>query len=599
MIIIFAESGKGTSIDNDSVPTLSSLKEYLYTRTNIPIDQQILLSPSGIQTKDTNYAPTLSTDTFILFNRQHLERNNDLLSSSDNKSGTLQQEAWLNTLVDKHMPVMVDTSPLTRHYTALTSLVNKYKQRQQDWSNLECTTFCHQWIKTIQRFAQEVANISSQHGLLADTVTQELKMQTMALKAALSNLDNHIKSTYHSQTKFERIAKKKLAKHTQSMALVDRDLSFMHEIKLHSQIQTPLCSPPFESQLQYLIDCFSITPMASLKAQLQEDYDRLVKKTHQLNDKMKTIYRQSQQINIQHTGKATLGDIQSYLTMINDVWHHLELRWKRLDDDERMKHIIGDTVNRMEQQMYFLNDSGTNDSREYKDDDTNTEMESTIKKTDITDIPDEDLAKRLLLYESFIRTALETILEEKRNVMVNFFRYLQTISHLEESIANLFLSLRHLGNDIKQLGQRTEQLETVSNGIIEGYGLMLIELWRRNQYHQIISKNADLLTGLFSAFASSERQYRAKFQTDICMIDGLESLLLGNTKIKDNICIIPFIYKDFINDEPSCTTIPALDITLAPQHQTPSDRNNKAIVLLEPPLICKKDVEGVPGTLER
>jgi hypothetical protein len=254
--------------------------------------------------------------------------------------------------------------------------------------------------------------------------------------------------------------------------------------------------------------------MASLKTQLQNDYNRLVKKTNHLTEKMNSIYQQSTQLSIQHTGSDavidkvthTVADIQSYLSLINGVWRHLEQRWKERDlqvldsssGDEMMKNIIdwqddsgdltagtlsssnGMTTTMAQQQQQQEDDNtycGTNDSgsREYKNgSDTDTEaddnpMESTIKKAALKDTSDEKLVQRLFFYESLVRTSLATIVDEKRNGMVNFFTCLQTISFLEESIANLFLSLRHLGSDIKQLGQRTAQLETVSKGVIEGY----------------------------------------------------------------------------------------------------------------------------------
>lgn len=259
--------------------------------------------------------------------------------------------------------------------------------------------------------------------------------------------------------------------------------------------------------------------MVSLKTQLQSDYDRLTKKTNHLTEKMNSIYQQSTHVSIQHTGPDTvldkvthtLADIQSYLSFINDLWHHLEQRWKEQDSeafgsslgDETMKNIIdwqddsGDltadihsssnrtTATVAEKQQHDNTYCGTNDlgSREYKyGSDTDTEaddnpLESTIKKTALKDISDEKLAQRLFLYESLVRTSLATIVDEKRNGMVNFFKCLQTISYLEESIANLFLSLRHLGSDIKQLGQRTAQLETVSKGVIEGYVSKTV--WKR------------------------------------------------------------------------------------------------------------------------
>ncbi|CAO3591654.1 unnamed protein product [Absidia cylindrospora] len=647
----FAESGQGAIIDNESCPTLSSLKQYLHTTTNIPIDQQILLTSSGTQLKDANYSPTHATEIFILFNRQHLERNT-ATGDDSNSSNHQEQNQWFKSLVESRIPTITGSEQLDQLHSSFTTLVNEYNERtqpqSQNWSYLNFAEFYQRFIKGIQQSVQEIANLASQHGIMADTLTQELKMQAIALNAALSNLDNHIKTTYDHQNKFDRIAKRELGKHTRWTRLVDKDLSFMHQIKLHSEIQTQINTRPDVC----LIDCFSLTPWDSAKARLQKEYDRLQRKTNQIHERMDAIYQQSTNTNVQRTGsdavvnKVTgiLGDIQTYLSLIDETWLHLEQRWRKRDLDPSFDNDGSDQM--MEGVIDKQQDDGAGNNNNNNNDDTTTgdtkatttatvttnspSMETgeqqqvdisdkmdmdgsgehnksdvTKKRTDLHDFSDETLTQRLFSYESLIRQSLETIIDEKRNATGNFFQCLQTISTLEESIANLFLSLRHLGTDIKQLKQRTGQLETVSKGIIEGYGLMLIELWRRNQYYQIISKNAELLDGLFSTFASSEQHYRDKFQTDVYMTDGLDSLLSGNATIKDDMCIIPFICQEFTNEDQHCITIPSLDITLLPNHRhqlsdnnnsinnnnNNNNNNNKTIPLESAPLICKKDID--------
>ncbi|ORZ20688.1 hypothetical protein BCR42DRAFT_211796 [Absidia repens] len=302
MKVIFAESGQGAIIDNESCPTLSSLKHYLNTTTNIPIDQQILLTSSGTQLKDANYSPTHSTEIFILFNRQHLERNT--ATGGDNNSSNHQEpNQWFKSLVESQILAPAGSEQLDQLHTSFTTLVNEYtvertQPHSQKWSHLNYTEFYQRFIKAIQQSVQEVANLASQHGIMADTLTQELKMQATALNAALSNLDNHIKTTYDHQNKFDRIAKRELGKHTRWTRLVDNDLSFMHQIKLHSEIQTQIDIRPGA----YLIDCFSLAPWDSAKTRLQKEYDRLQRKTNQVHERMDTIYQQSTNTNVQRTG---------------------------------------------------------------------------------------------------------------------------------------------------------------------------------------------------------------------------------------------------------------------------------------------------------
>jgi hypothetical protein len=290
----------------------------------------------------------------------------------------------------------------------------------------------------------------------------------------------------------------------------------MHEVKVHPQIQTQINNRPGSPSC--LIDCFSITPLDSAKARLQNDYDRLHRKTNTLHERMDDIYQQSTNINVQRTGSdavvnkvaSILGEIQTYLSLIDDIWLHFEQRWKRraMDSsfgvdsgDQMMEGVIdnhvdgagndidettGNTtitsatssttakqyqtdISDSDKNEVDLDGSGEQSNRGDDDEDDNKLMNTTMKTIDLDNLSDETLTHHLLLYESQIRHSVETILDEKRNAMINFFQCLQTISTLEESIANLFLSLRHLGTDIKQLGQRTGHLETVSKGIIEGY----------------------------------------------------------------------------------------------------------------------------------
>ncbi|KAI8078745.1 uncharacterized protein BX664DRAFT_38127 [Halteromyces radiatus] len=562
-----------------SCSTLSRLKHYLYTVTGIPIDQQILLSTSGIQQKDVNYSTTHPDDTLILFNRQHLERNNNQQQNDTDSS--------FKHLVDKRMPSVDGLERLTDLHNTLDTQVEiyrRYKQQQQQqpkWTFSEYKDYYKQLVKHMRLSADVILEVAQRHSKLANTMIQELKTQSVALNAALINFENHIKTTYSSQSKLERIAKRKLAKHTDSVADIDKDIAFMHKIQLHPHIQTQL-----GRSTSFLVDCFSVSPMEALKSQLQKDHYRLEAKTNKLTTKMGDIYQESSHISIQRSGSTavvnkvmrTLGDIQTYLSLINNLCLHLQQRWesRNLDDlndsggdpaDEWMIAIVDtthstnnndddDLDNNLETNDFMISDdpdnkknymTENNDEDTKTDDDTdnnNSPMGSTIKRTQLQELCDDKLMQRLFLYESQLRNSINVIMEEKRNAMFNFFQCLQTISSLEESISNLFLCLQQLGGDIKHLGKRIDQLETLSKGIIEGYGMMLIELWRRDQYRQIVTKNAELLKDLFSNFASSEQRYRDQFQADLWMTSDMNTLLFDNKgKIKEDTCIIPFIWK--------------------------------------------------------
>ncbi|KAI9300919.1 hypothetical protein BJ944DRAFT_15078 [Cunninghamella echinulata] len=622
MKVIFAESGREITIDNEDCPNLPSLKKYLETITNINYDQQIILLPSGIQVKDKNYISNLNSDNnnsnitniYILFNRQHLEFGPDLINNDS-----------LERLVNKGLPVIDneedDDKKLKDIFNSCLSLDNDIR-KQKGRSNISQFTELYKLMShNIHYICNLITDLANKNGDISISIINELKSQSIALNAALLNLENHIKTTYDSQNKFERIAKRELMKTTQILLAIQKDITFMQNLRLHPRIQTQLDEQhlqqsPSLSSSSHSNDHFSITVFIEMKVKLEKEYDRLEKKVKKQSHKMDDIRQQANHINIQRSGSEVVltkvmdlnQEIQIAFDKIQyDLKPRLEEYWDFNTDLDRMNDILLDysddnsiddstnTNNPIEKNStdyhhsHDINNSlnGYNNNKNYHheksvedhpnsltmNDKTNSYNNNTIMK-----LSNKQQLQHLFSLLTSIKTFLIIMIEEKKDTMINFFRCLQKVSSLEESIASLLLSIRNLGKDLKKLNHQTNRLHYLSKNVIKSYGIMLIEIWRRDQYYQIITKNAELLNNLFTSFTLTEKQYRDIFQNKLYMVDGIDISYLNN-EINNEICIIPFILEEFNKDKLSSPT--TLEISIS------SDQYN---ILKQRNLLCKLDV---------
>ncbi|CAO3637143.1 unnamed protein product [Cunninghamella echinulata] len=623
MKVIFAESGREITIDNECCPNLLSLKKYLETITNINYNQQIILLPTGIQVKDKNYISNLNSDNnntnnttiFILFNRQHLEFGPDLISSDS-----------LECLVKKGLPIIGndedDDKKLKDIFDSCLSLDNDIR-KQKGRSNISQFTELYKLMShNIHYTCNMITDLANQNGDISINIINELKSQNIALNAALLNLENHIKTTYDSQNKFERIAKRELMKTTQILLAVQKDITFMQNLRLHPRIQTQLDeqrllqSPSLSSSSpssSHSNDHFSITVFIEMKVKLEKEYDRLEKKVKKQSHKMDDIRQQANHINIQRSGSEVVltkvtdlnQEIQMAFDKIRyDLKPRLEEYWDFNMDLDRMNDILLDYSD----DNSINNGNNTNSSREknstdhYHSHEVNNRINDNKNYNHDTDVKDHPSSptmnnnsnsynnnniiklsnkqqlQHLFSLQTSIKTFLTIMIEEKKDTMINFFRCLQKVSSLEESIASLLLSIRNLGKDLKKLNHQTNHLHRLSKNVIKSYGIMLIEIWRRDQYYQIITKNAELLNNLFTSFTLTEKQYRDLFQNKLYMVDGIDISYLNN-EINSEICLIPFILEEFNKDKLSSAT--TLEISIS------SDQYN---ILKQRNLLCKLDV---------
>ncbi|KAI8076129.1 hypothetical protein BDF21DRAFT_62875 [Thamnidium elegans] len=94
-----------------------------------------------------------------------------------------------------------------------------------------------------------------------------------------------------------------------------------------------------------------------------------------------------------------------------------------------------------------------------------------------------DLVKTLYFHQAFIEQAEVSVRQEKKDSITSFIHCMQSISQVEESVTKIYPKLAELEKEIKLLRRDIEKGNgTTARRVIVGYGILLIELWRRDKY---------------------------------------------------------------------------------------------------------------------
>jgi hypothetical protein len=133
-----------------------------------------------------------------------------------------------------------------------------------------------------------------------ERLTREITSQSVALNAALNNLQIHVTTAYQTFEKFDRIAQREFAKDAVSIAQIDLDIELLLHIKPHPRLDTSTIDMTREQQQQF-------------KGDLLHQYDTLVTAT--LEQKNKVVYLNQQTANVS-VNRSTFEIIVDRVTKI-------------------------------------------------------------------------------------------------------------------------------------------------------------------------------------------------------------------------------------------------------------------------------------------
>ncbi|KAI7892599.1 uncharacterized protein EV154DRAFT_504255 [Mucor mucedo] len=372
----------------------------------------------------------------------------------------------------------------------------------------------------LHHILQVCVEASNERLIVIDTLVSELNAQAIALNAALNNSESHVRSAQENIGKFDRIAQREFSKQVIAIVGIDFDIKLLQNIRLHARV----------NDTRLLSECVPLEELENCKQGILKNYDGLVSATLEQKNKVTYLYQQTSTLATQKANWEIV--LQRVQKMKNQVYRFsqlvLEIQTEVLQELKRRRRKSRKLA------LLYLN----------LDTPPNSDISTTTEKRNGKLL---NAMRSLYSHETFIHLAEKLVIDEKQTSLTSFIHCMQSISQVEESVTKIYPRLAELEKEIKLLRQDIEKGKgATARRVIVGYGMLLIELWRRDKYTEIVNGNASLLQNLFGEFGELEQAYRKNFESEIICLDKSHILsVVGN----EEQAILPFQMEN-IDDPP-------------------------------------------------
>ncbi|KAK4511813.1 uncharacterized protein ATC70_003812 [Mucor velutinosus] len=471
MRIIVAESGHEFELSNPFSKTkrsehLAQLKQDIETKVQIHSADQILLTVDGTQIKDnTVLEDEQDASTIVFFNRRLLQ------------DPTLVQLPEFDLVTNEMIPTLAELESMI--YTCETE-----PDKEDEMKRL------------LRDISETIMETCQRRKACIDKLARETSGQAIALEAALSNLESHVKAAYQNFGKFDRIAQREFAKHTIVIDQIANDIQWLVSTSIHPRILIQVKDPQGTT-----LDTF--IPI-DLTEQHQEQYTALQKQYHDLAQatmaqRNKVDYLTQQTA---HVGSTNRTAFEMMVAQVQKL---------ALNSAQAMRGLMGCQKKMGSKQQGRMREALTS----------------------------------LYRYHQVLYDAERLIVQQRQLGLQGFVNCMQHISKVEESVAHIYPTLAELEKQMKGLRLNIEKKtsDNLPKRLMLGYGLLLIEIWRRDRYSEIVTKNANLLGDLFRHFGKREERYRHHFNQQ------LQYLTKQNEPSEQPVILLPFEMQA-INDVP-------------------------------------------------
>ncbi|KAI8084748.1 uncharacterized protein BX664DRAFT_267274 [Halteromyces radiatus] len=421
------------------------------------------------------------------------------------------------TLLDVEMPTLEPpVSPL-----AVSTLLNTVKAISK---SATLSHHCEAYLSLFAKFdsySQLLMKNVSSHTLLAKTMVEEQKAQSMALNVAVTNLETHIQITNQGVQEFYLKAEKELDKQSALLDTTDIDLDILRSIQIHPEfIDHTNNYNAMENVISLegktsLMDFVDMDQLQTARQDTQELCQNLANDIQFLRSVVMELKEYEddlrQQIAIDH-------DLQTLDTMLMDIQEIRDkaqfLRDKIKRDLNRIYIKIADLLQVPLSSLFatLSLDGSTNAS---------TTFPSQSKKTleafyHLAEIHVNDYLSKLNSYEAIVRQHINKLSQLKRQSIQKFLKNMNTVSQLQSDIAATSPRLDSANKSLMDFKSRygTSYLET-SRDMLFAYGALMIEVLRRKEYASILVENANLIADILGRFREQEEERRNFFRHDI------------------------------------------------------------------------------------
>ncbi|ORZ15638.1 hypothetical protein BCR42DRAFT_40665 [Absidia repens] len=546
------------------IKTLDDFKQELEQCTGVPAVNQILMTSFGTQVKQDQLRQVLEAtgkDEYIVFCYDRY-----YLGASSEEIATLL-DVEMPTLEPAVSPIAANTLLKTMKTTSKTTALSQH-----------CELYLSLFAK-FDSFSQILMKTMVSHTILAKTLVEEQKSQSMALNVALTNLETHSEITNRGVQDFYNLAEKELHKQSALLNTADIDLNILRDIQIHpafisyrtnnsNNIDVDTTSE-LDKQ-QSLKDYVDMDQLQTARQDTEDLCQHLTHDIHFLRSVVGELKNYEEELRHQISSDHNLHTLDTMLMDIQDTRDKAQfLRDKIKRDLNRIYSKIADllqvplsslfsslsldasttststsTSNTPAASLQHIPPSSSatstppqvladqsepkpystlirRNSSSPASQDTASAFPSQTKKTleafyHLAEIHVNDYLPKLTSYESTIRQLITKLTQLKRQSIQKFLKNMTTISRLQSDIAATSPQLDLANKSLLDFKDKYgSSYLETSRDMLFAYGALMIEVLRRKEYALILIENANLIADLFGRFREQEQDRRNFFRRDI------------------------------------------------------------------------------------
>ncbi|KAG0336595.1 oligomeric, coiled-coil, peripheral membrane protein, partial [Podila humilis] len=468
-----AETGKRVQIPqlrpNDG---LDSLRIAIEKATRIPQGSQILMTDNGLQLKpDMMFEAITSTGkdeyTIMVYNREVLTT--DISSSIL----TLTEQAKSEPTVQPLSPTLLQPIAIPNRPASPTA--------NRDWGS----QFQHMFEAYISHVLAYYRVIIA-HAGICERIMEELRMQSMAVQVALTNLDAHSQSVLETFEKFNAFATKELSKQARLLQSFPRDIEALRQIRVHPALL------PQDSPDRYISDFIPTDKLVLWAERCRDIHEGLLRDGKDLSRSIKDV--QEGTVAIRSNSGINLEQLEDAMSeILQTVEQQSQIRQRVERDQIRVRERLAEIV----KPSAYSSSGPTLEA---------LGQLANVYKTDYM-----EAAQRA---DEMLRNKLGIFIAAKQSQTANLISQLMHISKLQSTIASIPPSLGNLDDSLRKRDADFSQLVYVQR-IPIAYGALIVEIVRRREYSKLLLQKSQQLAEVMSRFSRLEQRRRDSFRSDV------------------------------------------------------------------------------------
>ncbi|KAF9437182.1 oligomeric, coiled-coil, peripheral membrane protein [Entomortierella beljakovae] len=456
---------------------LDTLRLAIEKVTKIPQSSQILMTSEGLQLKpDMMFDAITSTDkdeyTIMVYNREVLttEISSSILNLTENA---------------KAEPVVPPLSPSQLQAIAIPTRPDS-PSVAREWSSQYQRIFEIYASNVLAHYRAIVA-----HAKICDRIMEELRVQALAVRVALTNLDAHSQSVLETFDKFNSFATKEFTKQAKLLQSFPRDIEVLRQIKVHPALL------PAESPERYIADFIPTDKLVLWAERCREIHENLLQDGKDLSRSIKEVQEGTSAIR----GNSGINLDQLEIAMaeiLQSLENQNKTRERVLRDQSRVKVKL----------IEISRPSGASAST----------LEALVQ---LANVYITDYIESSQKADEMLREKLSIFVSAKRSQTANLITQLMHISKLQSTIAGIPPSLGNLDDALRKRDADFSQLVYVQR-IPIAYGALVVEIVRRREYSKLFVQKSQQLGEVMYRFRQIEQRRRDSFRSEIAKFVPVE-----------------------------------------------------------------------------